>query len=428
MRILLISYYFPPYNSVGAVRPGKLAEYFHAQGHVVHVLSAKEQPFPEGCSLVLPESQVTYTDWWAVNAPVEFLMGGREKVSKTGFGKGGDASTLKQRLGRLYKTVLHWPDGQVGWVRSATRAGRKLLEQQKFDLIYASAPPFSGFRVAKALSGISGVPWVAEFRDMWTDNHDYQHPVWRKNIEKKWEAHLLATASAVVTVSAPLLEQLKRFKLPAWEIRNGFDPLDFAHLPDVAGFLMDCDSLNITFTGNLYPEHYDLAVFCEGLFRFRARGGRARVHVAGRNIEALLEQARQSGVGDMLSCHYAVARPVALAMQKASDVLLTFLWDQGKQQGIYSTKLFEYAGCARPILAIGSPDSDVGTMLRVASIGEACETAETVAERLWLWQQIKQRQGTLGTTPEVGFDFTRKAQFAKLESSLAGFIATSALD
>ena len=424
LRILLITYFFPPYNSVGAVRPGKLAAFLHAKGHAVHVLTAKNQPFPLGAKLELPATQVTYADGWSINAPVELLMGGRRKVAHTGFGVGLNPNSLKQRLGRLYKTLLHWPDGQIGWVGSAIKAGRHLLQTQKFDLIYVSAPSFSGCRVARSLSAISGTPWIAEFRDLWTDNHDFQYPEWRLSIEKKWEYRLLATAGALVTVSPPLIEKLKRFKLPTWEIRNGFDPSDYVNLPDVTRIYKNGNDLNITFTGNLYPGHYDLAVFCEGLSRFLALGGKALVHIAGRNVDALLEQARKSGVADLFICHQTVARPVALAMQKASDVLLTFLWDHGNQEGIYSTKLFEYAGCSRPILAIGRPDSDVGVLLTAAAIGSACGTAETVAEKLLGWHTEKSLNGSLSTAPTIGFDFTRGAQFSKLESHLTAFVQT----
>lgn len=424
LRILLITYFFPPYNSVGAVRPGKLAAYLRAKGHAVHVLTAKNQPFPLGAKLELPETEVTYTDGWSINAPVELLMGGRQKVAHTGFGMGLNPNSLKQRLGRLYKTLLHWPDGQIGWVGSATRAGLKLLHTKKFDLIYVTAPSFSGFRIARSLSAKSGVPWIAEFRDLWTDNHDYQFPAWRRAIEKKWEYQLLVTAEALVTVSQPLVQKLGRFNLPVWQIRNGFDPSDYVNLPDVTAIYKVGNHLNITFTGNLYPSHYDLAVFCDGLANFLALGGKAWVHVAGRNIDALLEQARKSGVAGLFICQQTVARPLALAMQKASDVLLTFLWDHGNQAGIYSTKLFEYAGCSRPILAIGRPDSDVGLLLTEAAIGSACETAETVADKLLIWHTEKLLCGSLSTTKTEGFDFTRDAQFSQLESNLAAFVQT----
>jgi len=59
MKLLLISYYFPPYNSVGGVRPGKLAKYLYNQGHEIDVISA-EQPFPVEAELEIPPERVSF--------------------------------------------------------------------------------------------------------------------------------------------------------------------------------------------------------------------------------------------------------------------------------------------------------------------------------------------------------------------------------
>jgi len=415
MRILIVSYYFPPYNSVGAVRPGKLAEYLHEKGHEVHVIAGHDQPFPLGSECGLPLENVIYCAGWSINTPVELLSGGRAKVASQGFGEHGNKS-VKSKLGRLYKTFFHWPDAQIGWINSATIAGKQLLARKKLDLIYVSAPAFSGLIVARRLSKLTGVPWVAEFRDLWTDNHNYQYPGWRKWIESKWESSLLYTASALISVSMPLVHKLKRFGKPIWEIRNGFDPND-AYINTVpAGYLSE--GLNIVFTGNVYPQHYDLNCFCAALEKYRLGGGVARVHVAGRNTSAFLEAATASNVDDLFIFHSTVERPVALSMQKCADLLLTFLWDGGSEEGIYSTKLFEYAGAGRPILAIGSPQSDVGVLLESSGIGKACLTVDDLLSNLIQMQETKAKTGELIAKPKNGFDFTRQVQFEILEANL----------
>ncbi len=415
MRILIISYYFPPYNSVGAVRPGKLAGYLHEKGHDVHVITDHNQPFPLGSACVLPKANVTYCDGWSVNTPAEILSGGKAKVASQGFGEHGERSLISI-LGQLYKTFVHWPDAQLGWIKPATTSGKELLAGKKFDLIYASVPSFSGLIIAHRLSKLSGVPWIAEFRDLWTDNHNYQYPKWRQWLERRWEATLLSTASALVSVSMPLVDKLRRFGKPVWEVRNGFDPND--DYADAAPNDYLKIGLNIVFTGNIYSQHYDLKCFCAALEKYRLNGGIARVHVAGRNTSAFLEAAKASNVDDLFISHSTVERPMALSMQKCADILLTFLWDGGSEEGIYSTKLFEYAGACRPILAIGSPQSDVGILLESSGIGKACPTVDAVLSNLAQMQETKTKAGELIAKPKSGFDFTRQAQFEILESKL----------
>lgn len=419
MRILIIAYYFPPYNSVGAVRPGKFADYLHQKGHEVYVITGKNQPFPLGNECILPKVNIIYCDDWSINVPVEFFLGGRTKVAFQGFG-GGKNNSFKSALGQLYKTFFHWPDAQLGWIKSATLSGKKIIDKKDLDLIYVSVPAFSGLIIARRLSQLTGVPWVAEFRDLWTDNHNYQQPKWRKWIERKWEKNLLSTASALVSVSMPLVNKLKRFGKPVWEIRNGYDPND-SYIDVVPDDYLQ-SGLNIVFTGNIYSQHYDLDCFCAALVKYKLSGGVARVHVAGRNTSAFVELVKAFNIEDMFVFHATVERSKALSMQKWADVLLTFLWDGGKEEGIYSTKLFEYAGAGRPILAIGSPQSDIGILLESSEIGKACPTVDVVLAYLTQLQTLKTNVGELVAKPKNGFNFTRQAQFEVLESNLENFL------
>lgn len=418
MRILLVSYYFPPFNSVGAVRPGKLARYLHEQGHDVRVLTCSNQPYPEGLPLEIPAERVTAVPAWSVNAPVEWALGGRAKVAREGFGAGG-ASAGVRGLGHLYRTLLHWPDAQVGWLRSALAAGRALLRRHPCDLVYVSAPPFTGLRVGAALAREAGLPWVAELRDLWTDNHGYSFPRWRRALERRSEAALLASASALVTVSSPLAAQLRHHGPPVWEVRNGCDPEDFDGLAPPPGLVAQGDTLELVFTGNVYPWHYDVDSFCEGLKLFRDEGGAARVHVAGRNTTALRQAAQRTGQEGQFVFHPTLPRAAALAMQRHADVLLFFVWGSGKGDGVFSLKLFEYAGAGRPVLGVGPATSDVARLIEDAGLGSVCADAQAVAGCLRAFARARREGGVPAVRPRPGFDLTRRTQFRHLERQLA---------
>jgi glycosyltransferase involved in cell wall biosynthesis len=424
MRILLVAYYFPPFNSVGAVRPGKLARFLMEQGHEVHVLTCSNQPYPPGLPVDIPPARITATPAWSVNAPVEWVLGGRDKVAREGFGGGGARHPVVHRLGMAYRTLVHWPDAQIGWVRGALAAGRRLLTAHRFDVVYATAPPFSALRVAARLARSAGLPWVAELRDLWTQNHAYPFPAWRRAIEARTEARLLATASALVTVSPPLAAKLAALGMPVWEIRNGCDPEDFAGLQRPPTFVASGDTLRIVFTGNIYPGHYDVQSFCAGLRLFLDEGGRAEVHVAGRNTGALREAARGLGVADAFRFEATLPRNAALAMQRYADVLLFFLWDADAGDGVFSLKLFEYAGAGRPVLAVGPAGSDVAGLLQNSGLGVACESARCVADRLHELKASKQSLGSLEAVKRPGYDFSRRTQFRQLERHLQDLVGS----
>jgi glycosyltransferase involved in cell wall biosynthesis len=421
MRILLISYHFPPYNNVGAVRPGKFAKYLHQHGHTVHVISAQNPPFVQGLPLEIPAEQVHRACGWSINAPVYWLLGGRKKVVE---GYAHQGKPWLRHLGKWYRMLLHWPDAEAGWVNGAVRMGRRLLAEHGFDLIYATAPSYSALMVGTKLAKESGLPWVAEFRDLWSDNAAYLRPAWRRFIERLWEKQVLRTAAALVTISPPLVTQLRRFGKPVWEVRNGFDPDDLLNVPVTAS---SSQRLDIAFTGSLYPEQQDVDVFCDGLAEFRASGGIAHLHVVGRNVTSLLEAAEKSKISDWVTMEPTVERTRALSLQRSADVLLLFLWNDGSA-GIYTTKLFEYAGAGRPILAVGPKGTDVGTWIEDANIGAVASRADDVAAQLLAWQRLKISSGGLNVTPKSGYDFTRTTQFSRLEALLQLLLAPSGKD
>lgn len=79
MKILLVSFYFPPFNAIGAVRAGKLAKELVAAGHEVRVVTAQQQLLPQSLPLEVPENLITRTRWWNVNGLPLVLFGRQQQ-------------------------------------------------------------------------------------------------------------------------------------------------------------------------------------------------------------------------------------------------------------------------------------------------------------------------------------------------------------
>ena len=77
MRILILSYYFPPYNGIGPVRVGKTAKYLSKFGHDVRIITAKDQPYQANLRLEVEQDKVIYTSKFDVNKPVALTFGKR---------------------------------------------------------------------------------------------------------------------------------------------------------------------------------------------------------------------------------------------------------------------------------------------------------------------------------------------------------------
>ena len=74
MHILYVSYYFPPFNTIGAVRAGAMAKCLTRAGHTVTVVAGDDQPFAPELPVEIPEERVHHVRGWDVNAPVEALV------------------------------------------------------------------------------------------------------------------------------------------------------------------------------------------------------------------------------------------------------------------------------------------------------------------------------------------------------------------
>jgi len=156
MRILIVSYWFPPQNTIGAVRVGKFAKFLHLRGHDVRALTALPDDADRSLPLEIPQSHVICADDWNVDAlldPVKRLFQGRGNSGKTPriAGNNGDGAMaddapnwrarLRAFLTRHYYALLRIPDSKVGWRSAALVAGRQLLRDWRPDIIVASAPP-----------------------------------------------------------------------------------------------------------------------------------------------------------------------------------------------------------------------------------------------------------------------------------------------
>lgn len=294
MQILLVSFHFPPFNSAGAIRPAKLAKYLERSGHEVWVLTARHQPSPEGIDVEIDSGRVRYTDWWSVNAPVDALIG-KARAKRSGYEGIVESRPWLAWLAAAYRNILHFPDAQVGWRGAAHREADALLCEHSFDVIFADAPPFTGLLVAARLSRVHGIPWVADFRDLWTDNHNYRYPPVRRGLESYVEARTLASASGIVTVSEPLAARLRaKCCAPVKVIQNGFDPEEMSDSNFGPGDRSA--ALRIAYTGNVYVAHYKLEVFWHALGMLDLANDDLEVQFYGRNIAAAELSARRAGL------------------------------------------------------------------------------------------------------------------------------------
>ncbi len=243
MKILLVCWYFPPANTIAAVRLGRLAEYMLRNGHDVRVVSARNIPFPATLEINIPVDKVVYAPWVDLDALprgiarlVSRLQGG-SSVSAPAPRDPSQETPIEQpanrpnrlwralkKISAAYTDIVGWPDRQIGWLPAAFFAGRKVLKAYRPDFVLASGPPFTTLLIGLFLSKSIGIPLIAELRDRWSDDPYYPPAKWRLTLNRWAENTILRRANGIVTVSEPWAASYRRrFGKPTVVVYNGYD-------------------------------------------------------------------------------------------------------------------------------------------------------------------------------------------------------------
>ncbi|HKP38222.1 MAG TPA: glycosyltransferase [Pyrinomonadaceae bacterium] len=414
-----MSYAFPPFNSIGGVRVGKTAKYLLKLGHDVRVLTAQNQPFHPTLPVELPAERVLYTKSLNLRKPAEVaLRKSANAEAESRMPRGGRfKALLKRALGFPLRTLVYFPDANVGWLPYAVSAGSSLLQDWKADLILASSPPPTSLLVAHKLARKFNVPWIADMRDLWVDHHYYKQPRWRRAAETKMERRVLSSAAGLVTVSEPLAETLRaKYGKPTAVVLNGFDITDY---PSGSGLVRNNGVVKILYTGATYPGGQDPSALFEALRRLGPLGDKVRVKFYGSFLNTIRETAAAHDVAHVVEVNAPIPYKESLKAQTEADILLLLLWTDPAQRGVYTGKLFEYIGARRPVLAIGGADCVAADLIRDRHAGVILDDPGEIKLQLERWIQMKDQTGGIPRLPDESVaGISREEQVAVLEDFL----------
>lgn len=368
-RVLVVTYYFPPRPGVASLRLRGLAKYLPEHGWEPVILTAALPGTPE------PDFRVIQTPYpgditacWKRRLGLAGDKGFQEQIGVPRALRERKAS-FTTKIVNLLKAVIVYPDEQKGWYPFALEVGHDLLKRERFDALLSSSGPVTSHLVARELKARHRLPWIADIRDLWTQNHYYPYGPIRRAIERKLELRTLAAADALVTVSSPLAEELASLHRgkSVFAIPNGFDPDEIGSAPLTEEF-------TITYTGLLYYEgKRDPAPLFRVLRELIDEGvldpRLVRVRFFGPAEYWLEQEVKQYGLQRIVEIYGVVPRDIVLQHQRASQILLLLNWNDPHERGVYTGKLFEYLAAQRPILAIGGPKGVVAELLEETGAG-----------------------------------------------------------
>jgi len=380
--VLLISRWFPPEVSVGGDRPAGLAKHLARSGWQVTVVSAGPAPdaavdpgrlVPAEVEVLRPASPdlprlVNGLMFWRV--PQEQRKRARARAQAEQMGP-GESSTLRRIIDWL-SWWLQVPDGYTGWLLPAIRAGIGAARRHRPDVIFSTGPVWTAHLVGLILSRLLRRPWVADFRDPWSDSAFREVPYASHRSVTRLLERLVVLRAARVTcawdgIRKHLMAHYPHKGCDMGTVLNGFDPEE---LDPIAPVRLDAGRCVLLHAGTFYGPRSPVLLL-EALARLRSDCPdlASRLHVAllgepTYEEEPLNELARRHGVPSMVHVMPRVPHRQAIAILKGADVAVLFGQGGDADSRPVAAKVYEYIGMGKPILAIGAGHEALDIMRR----------------------------------------------------------------
>ncbi len=402
-RLLFIAFFFPPIGGVSVPRTLGHVRHLPDHGWDVTVVTPRHSAYHlQDPGLLSSVPAGTRSIRTMIIEPAGMKRAVRRVLGlnvRPGYGTADadvDAAAVtgpRSPLERL-RRLLFFPDDQVGWVPFAILAGIRQHRREPVAAVLSSSSPVSAHLAAGLIARVTGVPWIAEFRDPWVGNA-LAHPApWMQRVlARRIERWIVGTAERCVFVT-PSLTELYRRRYPSRADRfstvtNAYD-LRSAGADQPARPLepaVDGPGVSIVYAGTL-DRPAELAIFLDGLRRYRAwQADRPviRVEFLGHATDAcrkLIAAAREDLGRDVISHAGFVPRAEARRRLDQADGALLLL-GEGPGMGLFiGGKLYEYLGADRPIFAM-LPQGDARDLLTDIGWGTiASPSAQSVADAL----------------------------------------------
>ena len=418
----MVSAAFPPTGGPGVQRSLKFAKYLPQFGWLPTVWAAETLAgLPSDPTLLddLPP-EITVHRWNRI--------GPAQKLRRALPRRFAVAKAIDWRLEKWIARNA-WPDTCSVWARTGEAAARRVIERERIDLIYSTFSPPSNHQLALQLKRQTGLPWVADFRDLWTDDHHYRPPSQQsRKADARLQEEILNEADAVIAVT-PRQTEILANHVPALRhkfstITNGFDPDDFRE--DLPANTRDQPPFVLAYVGRMDrrgPEDVWLAA----LKNLAERLGPARdsflLRIVGHADRGTLAAIREAGVPHTFTGY--VAHAEAVREMRSADALLLLPFDGPNAGSVIRAKLFEYLAAQRPIVAVGPRDGETAKIVRCCGAGVTVSPdAKAIGSALYeLVERRRAGEPLRGCPPEQLEPFSRVTLTERLASVFNGLVA-----
>lgn len=326
----------------------------------------------------------------------------------------------------LRRCFSYLPDALAPWAHASVKRGVSICREQNVQAVVASAPSYSCLVAGLAVAKKCGLPFVADFRDLWV-GRPYRrvlsrwHDWWDRYLERK----VVLGAHCIILASPPWIDHFEQRygKLVADKcvvITNGYDE---TLIPQGDGPLSPDDVTTFLNTGAMYGSESP-APFLEALGRVLLRlpdlRNRVRVRLigyAGDDEETLRQIVDRWNLSSLVELTGPKPHDMCLIEQRNANILLLF--SGVEHRDTIRGKSFEYMATGKPILALIPGHGVQANLLREAGTAVIVEHNDVNAAEYAIEELLTSPEGP-STMPNWSFirSFERAALTGKLAEAL----------
>jgi glycosyltransferase involved in cell wall biosynthesis len=389
LKVLIITYYWPPAGGSGVQRWLKFVKYLQNFDIEPIVYTVDNANYPkEDKTLIKEVSTAVKILKQPIWEPTNLLFWKKKQAQKSDVSNAVNNGFLSFIRGNFFI-----PDPKIFWVNSSVKFLHQYLKEHLVDVIISTGPPHSMHLIAQKLSQKNNIKWIADFRDPWSDlyyNNQFKQLWFAKNRNLKLENSVFKNADCILTVSNSLKKEFDKKANKVSVITNGFD--DEVLTDDV--IILD-KKFTISYIGLLPKQSNPKVVFkvlnhlCAENIDFK---NDLKLNFIGDISDDVQREIEANNLLDYTHFMGYVSHKEAIEHQKKAQVLLLLIPNVEKSEGILTGKLFEYLTAKRPILAIGPETGDLSEILKNTNAGVVVgfeNEAKLQSEIFKLYQQYK---------------------------------------
>jgi glycosyltransferase involved in cell wall biosynthesis len=372
-NLLLVSYFFPPGNIIGAVRPYQIARQFYKQGWNVHVICCQDKNVPDDY-LVDMSGLVVH------RLPASRLLGWLNSTTRN-IGFFSRTAHFLIRAIKFSARAVFFPEPFVLIKKAFTAEIEILTKTIDFDLLISSSKPFTMHTIAHSVARRYSIPWVADNRDLWAHSPYRKNIIPRQNFDIFYERNILKQSQLVLGVSQGMIDFYENsYGLNhTLLIMNGYEGASVNKSTKLEALIPK--KLDIVYGGVLYGYLRDPSVLLKAVSDNRDLSDFVQLHFYGAERDVISSLAAQF-TDCAIKQHNRVSKAEIAEIYRAASVLLVILGNTDFENGVMTGKFFEYLSFGKPILAIASEKTELAKIINESSVGLASNDPARIASFL----------------------------------------------